>query len=66
MAHSKQHYRLVSPPADTQAEITERLRMRRILDQVGHEMGEKFATLTTENVQAALDWQRNRIKELQG
>lgn len=68
MAHSKAHYRFVSPPKETKAEAqingAVRFRLRVIGRQAHNEMIEQFSPLTASNAQDALDWQEARIQEL--
>lgn len=64
MPYSKRHYRLVSPPADTAADIADRLKANAARAQAAAEMREKFPVFTTDNLEAADDFREQRYKEL--
>jgi len=63
--YSKAHYARVSPPPDTAEAIAERLAYIKIRDQVRAEFAVRYPVLTAENAQEAIEWQANRINELQ-
>lgn len=56
----------VVPDADPEAAVAERIRYRQIGEQAHREMLEKFGPLTPENAHEAIQWQANRILDLQG
>jgi len=59
--YSKRHYQSVSPPADTQDQIRERLIARRA-GELGHDdMLARYRELTTDNALQALEYQKERI-----
>lgn len=62
--YSKRHYRLVSPPDDTPAEIAERNRHQDALRRARDETAAKFPQITAANVDEALAFQDARIREL--
>ncbi len=64
MSFSRRHYRLVSPAADTPAAIAERFRARAIAEQVQQELTARWPTITAENADEVLAFQRNRYEEL--
>lgn len=50
--------------ANTPQAIAERLRRRAICEQVDRERGERFPTITAENVRDFIAWQDRRFAEL--
>ena len=64
MAYSRRHYRAVSPPADTAADVAARIRRNAILDQVRREREAAWPVIDATNVDAALAFQERRYAEL--
>lgn len=63
--YSRRHYdSLSNGPPDTAEMIADRIKRRKASEQANAEMMARFAPLTAENAQAAVDWQEARIKEL--
>lgn len=62
--YSNRHYRAVSPPADTAADIAERVRRLRVLEQVRQEREARYPVVTGDNFKSLSDWQERRIAEL--
>jgi hypothetical protein len=58
--------RLLRDLARDRATPTDPARHRAIGEQANREMMERFAPLTAENAQAAIEWQERRIGELAG
>jgi len=61
---SRAHYRRVSPPADTPADIAARLVRLAALQQAVREMWERFPVVTPENFDAANEFRERRYSEL--
>lgn len=49
---------------DTQADINHRIAARHAGEQAVRERAERFPVLTANNAQAAIDWQKQRLREL--
>jgi hypothetical protein len=65
MPFSRRHYRFVSPPEDTPADIAARIADNAVLAQVRVEIAPKVAAATTVAEMAELlEWQSDRIAEL--
>lgn len=59
---SRRHYRLVSPPADTQDQIRDRLIARQAAELGMADRIARYPTLTAENADDAIRYQEDRIK----
>lgn len=64
MSFSRAHYRRVSPPADTAADIAARRVRLEALDIAAREMRERFPKITPENFQDANDYRESLYREL--
>ena len=63
--YSRGHYRMFRDTGpDSPEVVAERIKRRKVGEQVNAERLVKFPTLTPENWQEAIDWQEARIKEL--
>ena len=64
--YSRRHYRLVSPPKDTDLEIEQRRILKEVLEQVARERAERWPGGVTsfEVGDAMARWQEERITEL--
>lgn len=62
--YSRAHYRRVSPPADTSAEIAARRKRLEALDIAAREMRERFPKIDQYNFQDANDYRENLYREL--
>jgi hypothetical protein len=62
--YSKRHYERVSPRADTDEAIAERISHRAACERAVREREDRFPVLTPENAVEAIAWQTARITEL--
>lgn len=62
--YSRAHYRRVSPPRDTPAEIAARLLDNRIREQARQEREARYPVITIENFDEACAWFESRVEEL--
>jgi hypothetical protein len=63
-AYSAAHYRRVSPPADTKADITARLRRQAAWAKADADMQARYPVITVENFTEACQWRERRALEL--
>lgn len=60
MTFSRRHYRLVSPPADTPADVRDRLIRNAAAKLAGEDRHREFPKVTGANVDAVLEYQEQR------